>query len=280
MKLVRFGEAGCERPGLLDAGGVVRDLSSVLPELDGAALAPASLARLRALDPAALPAVAAGTRLGPPLARVGKIVAIGLNYADHAREAGQDVPAEPTVFMKAASAISGPCDPIVLPPGSVKTDWEIELAVVIGSAARRVSEAQALEHVAGYCVGLDISERYWQLERGGQWTKGKSFDSFAPIGPWILTADEVPAPQGLAMALSVNGERMQHGSTADMVCGVARLVSYVSSFMSLLPGDLIFTGTPAGVGLGLVPPRFLRAGDRVEASIAGLGMQRHEVIAA
>ncbi|MBS0512944.1 MAG: fumarylacetoacetate hydrolase family protein [Proteobacteria bacterium] len=280
MKLVRFGEAGCERPGLLDAGGVVRDLSSVLPELDGAALAPASLARLRALDPAALPAVAAGTRLGPPLARVGKIVAIGLNYADHAREAGQDVPAEPTVFMKSASAISGPCDPIVLPPGSAKTDWEIELAVVIGSAARRVPEAQALEHVAGYCIGLDISERYWQLERGGQWTKGKSFDSFAPIGPWLLTADEVPAPQGLPMALSVNGERMQHGSTADMVCGVARLVSYVSSFMSLLPGDLIFTGTPAGVGLGMTPPRYLRAGDRVEASIAGLGAQRHEVIAA
>ncbi|ATE58640.1 fumarylacetoacetate hydrolase family protein [Thauera sinica] len=279
MKLVRFGEAGRERPGLVDAGGVVRDLSALLPELDGAALAPASLARLRALDPATLPAVASATRLGPPLAGVGKIVGIGLNYADHAREAGVDLPAEPTVFLKAASAITGPDDPVVLPPGSQKTDWEVELAVVIGTVARRVSEADAPGHVAGYCIGLDISERYWQLERGGQWTKGKSFDSFAPIGPWILTADELPAPRGLPMSLSVNGARMQHGDTGDMAFGVARLVSYVSGFMSLLPGDLIFTGTPAGVGLGLVPPRYLRAGDRVEASIDGLGRQRHEVVA-
>lgn len=278
MKLVRFGEAGQERPGLIGASGKLRDLSGVLSDVDGAALAPAKLDRLRALNPADLPLARNGQRLGQPLTGIGKIVCIGLNYADHAREAGLPIPAEPVVFLKATSALTGPNDPIFLPPGSEKTDWEVELAVVIGSVTRQVAVGDALAHVAGYCIGLDISERYWQIERGGQWTKGKSFDSFAPIGPWIATLDELPAPDDVMLELSVNGTRAQHGDTSNMIFNVAQLVSYVSGLMTLQPGDLIFTGTPAGVGMGCKPPHYLRAGDRLVASITGLGEQEHSVL--
>lgn len=279
MKLVRFGAPGKERPGLIDAAGAIRDLSGVLPEISGAALAPASLARLRGLDPRSLPVVPAGTRFGAPLAGVGKVVCIGLNYADHAREASLPIPEEPIVFMKAQTAICGPNDAIVLPPGSEKTDWELELVLAIGTTARRVAVGDALNHVAGYMTGLDLSERYWQLERGGQWTKGKSFDTFAPIGPWLATADELATPGELAMRLAVNGERMQDSHTANMIFSPAQIVSYVSGLMTLQPGDLIFTGTPAGVGMGMQPPRYLRAGDRIDAAIAGLGEQQHAVVA-
>ena len=279
MKLVRFGDPGKELPGLIDAAGAIRDLSGVLPEINGAILAPASLARLRGIDPRSLPVEPAGTRLGAPLAGVGKIVCIGLNYADHAREASLPIPEEPIVFMKAQSAICGPNDAIVLPPGSEKTDWELELVLAIGTTARRVAVGDALNHVAGYMTGLDMSERYWQLERGGQWTKGKSFDTFAPIGPWLATADELATPGELAMRLAVNGERMQDSHTANMIFSPAQIVSYVSGLMTLQPGDLIFTGTPAGVGMGMQPPRYLRAGDRIDAAIAGLGEQQHAVVA-
>lgn len=279
MKLVRCGAPGKELPGLIDAEGRIRDLSGVLPDIDGAALAPASLARLRGLDPQSLPVVPAGTRLGAPLTGIGKIVCIGLNYADHAREASLPIPLEPIVFMKAQTAICGPNDAIVLPPGSEKTDWELELVLAIGTTARRVAVGDALSHVAGYMLGLDMSERYWQIERGGQWTKGKSFDTFAPIGPWLATAAELGSPGELAMQLAVNGEPMQDGNTAHMIFSPAQIVSYISGVMTLQPGDLIYTGTPAGVGMGLQPPRYLRLGDRVDASIAGLGAQRHEVVA-
>ncbi|MCC4117720.1 fumarylacetoacetate hydrolase family protein [Aromatoleum toluclasticum] len=279
MKLVRFGAPGRELPGLIDATGTIRDLSGMLPEINGAALAPSSLARLRGLDLQTLPVVPSGTRLGPPLAGIGKIVCIGLNYADHAREASLPIPQEPIVFMKAQTAISGPNDAIVLPPGSEKTDWELELVIAIGTTARRVAVGDALQHVAGYMTGLDISERYWQIERGGQWTKGKSFDTFAPIGPWLATADELRSPDEVAMQLEVNGERMQDSHSANMIFSPAQIISYVSGVMTLLPGDLIFTGTPAGVGMGMNPPRYLRAGDRIDASIAGLGEQQHAVVA-
>lgn len=278
MKLVRFGESGQERPGLIDVNGKLRDLSGVLPDVNGAALAPVNLARLRALNPETLPFAPTGQRLGQPLAEVGKIVCIGLNYADHAREAGLPSPAEPVVFLKATSALTGPNDPIYLPPGSEKTDWEVELVVVIGSVTRQVAIGDALAHVAGYCIGLDMSERYWQIERGGQWTKGKSFDSFAPIGPWIATPDELAASEDVMLELSVNGTRAQHSDTSNMIFDVAQLVSYVSSLMTLQPGDLIFTGTPAGVGMGCKPPRYLRAGDRLVASITGLGEQEHSIL--
>ncbi len=279
MKLVRFGAPGTELPGLIDAEGRIRDLSGVLPDINGAALSPSSLARLRGLDPQSLPVVPAGTRLGAPLTGIGKIVCIGLNYADHAREANLPIPQEPIMFMKAQTAICGPNDAIVLPPGSEKTDWELELVIAIGTTARRVAVGDALGHVAGYLAGLDMSERYWQLERGGQWTKGKSFDTFAPIGPWLATADELRSPGELAMQLAVNGERMQDSNTANMIFSPAQIISYVSGVMTLEPGDLIFTGTPAGVGMGMTPPRYLRAGDRVDASIAGLGDQQHAVVA-
>nr|WP_211168935.1 fumarylacetoacetate hydrolase family protein [Aromatoleum toluvorans] len=264
---------------MLDAEGRMRDLSGVLPDINGAALAPSSLARLRGLDPHSLPIVPAGTRLGPPLAGIGKIVCIGLNYADHAREASLPIPQEPIVFMKAQTAICGPHDAIVLPPGSEKTDWELELVIAIGTTARRVAVGDALGHVAGYMTGLDMSERYWQLERGGQWTKGKSFDTFAPIGPWLATADEVGKPGELPMRLAVNGDRMQDSNTANMIFNPAQIISYVSGLMTLQPGDLIFTGTPAGVGMGMTPQRYLRAGERIDAGIAGLGEQQHTIVA-
>lgn len=274
MKLLRFGEPGSEKPGLLDADGVIRDLSGHVADIGGAALDPASLASLARLDPKSLPAVAGKPRLGACVAGVGKFLCIGLNYSDHAAETGAAVPSEPVVFMKASSAVVGPNDDVLIPRGSEKTDWEVELGVVIGRTAKYVSEAEALDHVAGYCVSHDVSERAFQIERQGQWTKGKSCDTFGPIGPWLVTKDEIADPQDLKMWLTVNGEMMQDGSSKTMVYGVAHLVSYLSQFMSLHPGDVISTGTPPGVGLGMKPPRYLKAGDIVELGIEGLGTQK------
>jgi 2-keto-4-pentenoate hydratase/2-oxohepta-3-ene-1,7-dioic acid hydratase in catechol pathway len=277
MKLLRFGEPGREKPGILDATGKIRDLSGVIGDIGGEHLQPEALARLATLDTATLPLVGGSPRLGPCVAGTGKFICIGLNYADHAAESGMAVPSEPVVFMKASSAIVGPDDDILIPRGSTKTDWEVELGVVIGKTAKYVAEADALDHVAGYCIAHDVSERAFQAERQGQWTKGKSCDTFGPLGPWLVTRDEVADPQNLAMRLSVNGETMQHGSTRTMVYGVAFLVSYLSQFMSLQPGDVISTGTPPGVGMGMKPPRYLKAGDTVELSIEGLGSQRQSV---
>jgi len=274
MKLVRYGEPGSERPGMIDADGAIRDLSAHVGDIAGATLSPASLAGLAMIDPASLPLVPGNPRFGPCVAGVGKFICIGLNYSDHAAETGAKVPPEPIIFMKATSAIVGPDDDVVIPRGSEKTDWEVELGFVIGKTAKYVSEADALDHVAGYCVVNDVSERAFQAERSGQWTKGKSCDTFGPIGPWLVTRDEVADPQNLKMWLTVNGETMQDGSTKTMVYGVAFLVSYLSQFMSLLPGDIVTTGTPPGVGLGMKPPRFLKAGDVVELGIEGLGKQR------
>ncbi|MGB8813854.1 MAG: fumarylacetoacetate hydrolase family protein [Paracoccaceae bacterium] len=279
MKLLRHGENGAEKPGILAADGSIRDLSGVVGDIGGATLSDAGLAAIRAVDPMGLPVVAAGTRLGPCVAGTGKFICIGLNYADHAAESGMAVPPEPVVFMKATSAICGPNDPIVIPRGSEKTDWEVELAVIIGSKAKYVTEADAMAHVAGYAITNDVSERAFQTERSGQWTKGKSCDNFGQIGPWLVTRDEVVNPQDMAMWLTVNGQKMQNGSTRTMVYGVAFLVSYLSQFMTLHPGDVISTGTPPGVGLGMKPPRYLKAGDVVELGIAGLGQQRQDVIA-
>jgi 2-keto-4-pentenoate hydratase/2-oxohepta-3-ene-1,7-dioic acid hydratase in catechol pathway len=279
MKLLRWGEAGAERPGLLDAGGEIRDLSGLVPDIGGAVLSDAGLAMLAGIDPRSLPAVPKGTRLGPCVAGTGKFICIGLNYADHAAESGMQVPPEPIIFMKATSAICGPDDPILIPRGSDKTDWEVELAVIIGTRAKYVPEARALAHVAGYAVTNDVSERAFQQERAGQWTKGKSCDNFGQLGPWLVTRDEVADPQDLPMWLTVNGKTVQDGSTRTMVYGVAHLVSYLSQFMTLHPGDVISTGTPPGVGMGMKPPRYLRPGDVVELGIAGLGSQRQEVIA-
>jgi 5-carboxymethyl-2-hydroxymuconate isomerase len=279
MKLLRHGAEGAERPGMLDAGGRARDLSSVVHDIDADALSPPGLARLRALDPATLPPVPEGTRLGPPVAGIGKFVAIGLNYSDHAAEAGMPIPTEPIVFLKATSCVCGPDDDTWLPPDAAKLDWEVELALVIGTRAQRVAEADALAHVAGYCVANDVSERAWQLERLGSWDKGKGHDRFGPLGPWLVTADEVGDPQRLDLWLDLNGERMQSGSTATMVFSCARIVSYVSRFMTLMPGDVITTGTPPGVGMGKRPPRFLQAGDVVELGVQGLGRQRQRVVA-
>ena len=279
MKLLRWGSPGQERPGLLDETGTIRDLSGLVPDISGAVLGDAGLAMLRGIDPQGLPMVPGNTRLGPCVAGTGKFICIGLNYADHAAESGMAVPAEPIIFMKATSAICGPNDPILIPRGSQKTDWEVELAVVIGTRAKYVAPDDALSHVAGYAVTNDVSERAFQLERVGQWTKGKSCDNFGQIGPWLVTRDAVADPQDLSMWLTVNGETMQDGSTRTMVYGVAHLISYLSQFMTLHPGDVISTGTPPGVGMGRKPPRYLRAGDVVELGIAGLGSQRQEVIA-
>ncbi|RWA59659.1 FAA hydrolase family protein [Mesorhizobium sp. M4B.F.Ca.ET.190.01.1.1] len=274
MKLLRYGEVGSERPGLLDADGTIRDLSAHVADIGGTALHPTSLDMLAKLDAKSLPAVSGSPRIGACVAGTGKFICIGLNYSDHAAETGATVPPEPIIFMKASSAIVGPDDDVLIPRGSVKTDWEVELGVVIGKTAKYVSEAEALDYVAGYCVSHDVSERAFQAERQGQWTKGKSCDTFGPIGPWLVTKDEVADPQNIKMWLTVNGKTMQNGSTKTMVYGVAYLVSYLSQFMSLHPGDIISTGTPPGVGLGMKPPVFLKAGDVVELGIEGLGQQK------
>ena len=279
MKLLRFGEIGAEKPGMVDASGTIRDLSSVVPDIAGAVLSDAGLQAIRNTDPSTLPAVHSEIRLGPCVADTGKFICIGLNYADHAAESGLEVPPEPVIFMKATSAICGPNDPIVIPRGSKKTDWEVELAVIIGKRAKYVSEEDAMDYVAGYAVTNDVSERAFQIERAGQWTKGKSCDNFGQIGPWLVTRDDVADPQNLLMWLTVNGKKMQDGSTSTMVYGVAHIVSYLSQFMSLNPGDVISTGTPPGVGMGQKPQQYLRPGDVVELSIAGLGQQRQDVIA-
>lgn len=278
MKLLRYGPPGQEKPGMLDAEGRIRDLSAHVDDIAGAALLPDGLDRLRAIDPATLPLVEGNPRLGPCVGRVGKMVCIGLNFSDHAAETGMAVPPEPIIFMKATSAIVGPNDPIELPRGSEKTDWEVELAFVIGKTAKYVSEDEAMDHVAGYCIVNDVSERAFQIEKQGQWTKGKSCDSFGPTGPWLVTRDEVEDPQNLKMWLEVNGHRYQDGSSATMVYGVRYLVSYLSRFMSLQPGDIISTGTPPGVGMGQKPQVFLKAGDVVELGIEGLGTQRQTVV--
>ncbi|MGN8086840.1 fumarylacetoacetate hydrolase family protein [Ralstonia sp. 22086] len=278
MKLVRVGAPGAERPGLIDTQGHVRDLSGVVGDLGPQQLSDSALAQLAGIDIAALPVVQ-DTRFGVPWTGIGKIIAIGLNYADHAAEAGLPPPAEPILFLKANSALNGPNDAVMLPRGSAKTDWEVELGVVIGKTASDVSREEALSHVAGYCVVNDVSEREFQLERGGTWDKGKGCDTFCPVGPWLVTRDEVPDPQALGLWLDVNGERAQRGNTATMVFGVAHLVSYVSRFMTLHPGDLICTGTPPGVGMGAKPPRYLNAGDTMRLGIDGLGVQTQTVIA-
>ena len=279
MKLVRYGETGREKPGLVDANGKLRDLSAAIDDLGGAALRPEGLAKLKALDPAKLPLVSGHPRLGVPVTGIGKIVAIGLNYSDHAAESNLPVPKEPIIFMKATSSLSGPNDRVMIPKGSEKSDWEVELAVVIGKPASYVSEAEALSHVAGYLICNDVSERAYQIERGGQWDKGKGCDSFCPLGPWLVTSDEIRDPQALDMWLDVNGERAQRGNTRTMVFGVAHLISYVSQFMSLQTGDVITTGTPPGVGMGMKPPRYLKPGDVMTLGIAGLGEQRQECVA-
>ena len=278
MKLLRFGNRGQEKPGALDSEGQIRDLSGVVADIAGAALLPDSLEGLRQIDLHTLPFVAGSPRLGPCIGSVGKFLCIGLNYSDHAAESSMAVPAEPVLFMKATSAICGPNDNVVIPRGSQKTDWEVELGVVIGKETRYVREEDALSHVAGYCVVNDLSERAFQLEGTGQWVKGKSADTFGPIGPWLVTADEVPDPQSLKLWLDVDGHRYQNGSTSTMVFGVAHLVGYLSRFMSLQPGDIISTGTPPGVGLGQKPPTYLRAGNVLMLGIEGLGQQRQLVV--
>ncbi|WP_020201523.1 fumarylacetoacetate hydrolase family protein [Cupriavidus sp. WS] len=279
MKLVRWGQPGAEKPGVLDNEGQVRSLVGVVDDWHGAALADDSLARVAALDPRTLPAVAPGERLGPCVGAVGKLVCVGLNYTDHAKEANMAAPKEPILFLKATSSINGPFDPVEIPRDAQKVDWEVELGIVIGKTARYVTKEDALAHVAGYCVVNDVSERAFQLERGGQWDKGKAADTFGPLGPWLVTADEVPDPQALALWLEVDGVRRQDGSTRDMIFGAAELVSYISQFMSLQPGDVIATGTPAGVGMGLKPPVYLQPGQTMTVGIAGLGEQRSTVVA-
>jgi 2-keto-4-pentenoate hydratase/2-oxohepta-3-ene-1,7-dioic acid hydratase in catechol pathway len=284
MKLLRYGPVGHERPGVLDDDGRVRDLSGLVDDIAGEVLTPAGLERLRDIDPADLPLVAGmpqqDLRLGPCVGRVGKFICIGLNYADHAAESGLPVPTEPVVFAKWTSAICGPDDNVKIPRGSVKTDWEVELGVVIGQGGSYIEEADALKHVAGYCVVNDVSEREWQLERGTQWDKGKGCDTFGPIGPWLVTADEVADPQQLGLWLEVDGHRYQNGNTRTMVFNVAQIVSYLSKFMSLQPGDVISTGTPPGVGLGQKPPLYLKPGQTMKLGIQGLGVQTQKTVAA
>jgi len=279
MKLLRYGARGAEKPGLLDAGGTIRDLSAHVKDIDGSVLSPASLAKLAAIDPASLPAVTGSPRLGSPVANPSKLLCIGLNYSDHAKEAGQPIPNEPVLFMKSTTSLNGPNDKVVLPRGSVKGDWEVELGIVIGTRASYVKESDALAHVAGYVLVNDVSERQYQLESTGQWVKGKSADTFCPVGPWLVTRDEVPDPQALDIWLEVDGKRCQNGSTKTMIFNVKTIVSYVSRHMTLLPGDIIPTGTPPGVGLGMKPPQFLKPGNMMRLGISGLGEQRQEVVA-
>ena len=279
MKLVRYGAPGQEQPGLMDKAGGLRSLAGHVQDIEASLLGDAAaVAHLVALDPESLPQVSGEPRLGCPLAGIGKIVGVGLNYHDHARECGAAIPAEPILFLKATTSLCGPNDDIRLPEGAEKTDWEVELGIVIGRQAKGVSRENALDHVFGYCVAHDVSERAHQLERGGQWTKGKSHDTFCPTGPWLVSADEIPDPQALAMWCDVDGRRLQSSSTADMIFGVAEVVSYISQFMTLMPGDLIITGTPAGVGLGQKPPFYLKAGNTVRLGIAGLGEQQQTVV--
>lgn len=277
MKLLRYGPAGQEKPGLMDASGMIRDLSGHIPDIAGDKLSDAVLADIAKLDPTTLPLVADNPRIGPCVGNVGKFICIGLNYADHAAESGMELPAEPVIFFKATSSIIGPNDTVEIPRNSVKTDWEVELGVVIGKHTKYVSEAQALEHVAGYCVVNDLSERDFQIHRSGQWVKGKSADTFGPIGPWLVTRDEVSDPQNLPMYLAVNGHRYQDGSTKTMHFTVATVISHLSQFMSLQPGDVISTGTPPGVGMGQTPETYLKPGDEMELGIEGLGIQRQTV---
>jgi ureidoglycolate lyase len=281
MKLLRFGERGQEKPGALDAQGRIRDLSSVVGDIDGSVLGDAALEKLRGVDLASLPLAADGVRIGPCVGRVGKFICIGLNYADHAAESNLPVPSEPVVFNKWTSAIVGPNDDVEIPRGSKKSDWEVELGVVIGKAAKYIGVEQALDHVAGYCVINDVSEREWQIERGGTWDKGKGFDTFGPLGPWLVTRDEVPDPQKLSLWLEVDGHRYQNGTTATMIFSVAQVISYLSQCMSLQPGDVISTGTPPGVGMGVKPaPVYLKAGQTMRLGIEGLGEQQQKTVAA
>lgn len=280
MKLLRYGVVGGEKPALLDGDGRVRDLSGHIKDICGAALLPSSLESLRSVDPTTLPEVADTPRIGPCVGGVGKIVCVGLNYRDHAAESGMAIPSEPVLFLKPSSSIVGPNDAVQIPVGAKKTDWEVELGIVIGKPGKYVKVEQAAEHIAGYCIVNDVSERSFQLERGGQWDKGKGCDSFAPLGPWLVTTDEIPNPQNLELWLEVDGRRCQHGNTGTMIFGVAYLVSYVSHFMSLHPGDVISTGTPPGVGMGQKPPRFLSVGQTMRLGITGLGIQEQRTVAA
>ncbi|MBB4349560.1 fumarylacetoacetate hydrolase family protein [Aliirhizobium cellulosilyticum] len=277
MKLVRYGEPGAERPGILDGEGRIRDVSSLVADFAGEALSPASLGRIRNADLAALPLAETGVRLGPCVSKPGHFIAIGLNYVDHAHESNMPIPTEPVVFSKAPSSISGPTDDVVMPEGSEKSDWEVEIAMVIGTAAFNVSEADALDHVAGFCICNDVSERSYQIERGGQWIKGKSLPTYGPIGPWLVTRDEIADVQNLGLWLDVNGERRQTGSTSSMIFSLAHIISYLSRFMRLEPGDIITTGTPPGVGMGMKPPTYLKRGDVMTLGIDGLGDQRQTV---
>jgi 2-keto-4-pentenoate hydratase/2-oxohepta-3-ene-1,7-dioic acid hydratase in catechol pathway len=279
MKLLRYGPPGQEKPGILDRDGRIRDLSGAVSDIGPETLAPAALDKLRKLDPASLPAVTGTPRIGPCVGRISKLICVGLNYSDHAKEANQPLPKEPILFMKAVSSICGPNDNVMIPKNSKKTDWEVELGIVIGTKAQYVSEADALKYVAGYCIVNDVSEREFQLERGGNWSKGKSCDTFGPIGPYLVTSDEVPDPQALDIVCEVNGEKMQNGNTRNMIFPVREIVSYASQFMTLMPGDVIPTGTPAGVGLGMKPPRFLKPGDNMRLTVTGLGEQRQRVVA-